>query len=343
MSSRSRIRLKIPMDNMQPEELIGKMIDCKRNMSADRGRATWDVSCTEIFIQECIEQIYKTQRKGSSFTKEGWNNILAGFNEKAGKSYDNKQLKNKFGSLKKEWKAWDKLFSKETDIVFDYARNMVIAEDKWWERKTKENLAYAKYRYNGMKFVKELQILFKDVMTLREKMFTPSSTQQMSLGDDVYRPTMDLEESLGDNEEELQRTNMGGSVQVPIDLKGITLTTNTQCSAPSGLRNIGKRKRGEGSDASKEEKIPPLKQIADALSMIAITSKDRADALKKIYNNDKVILEGTKKELSRKQKKSLLISLIDEEITEYKQVGVLMAQYMMHYACKKSCRTSKQT
>ncbi|KAI9125133.1 hypothetical protein K1719_003749 [Acacia pycnantha] len=168
MSSRSRIRSKILVDNMQPEELIGKVIDCKRNTNTDKGRATWDVSSTEIFIQECMEQIYKKQRQGSSFTKEGWKNILFGFNEKAGKSYDNKQLKNRLGSLKKEWKAWDKLFSTEAGISFDYARNMVVAEDKWWERKTKENLAYAKYRYNGMKFAQELQILFKDVMALGE-------------------------------------------------------------------------------------------------------------------------------------------------------------------------------
>ncbi|KAI9119510.1 hypothetical protein K1719_009386 [Acacia pycnantha] len=55
-------------------------------------------------------------------------------------------------------------------IAIDYARNMVIAEDEWWERKIKENKEYRKYRYK----------------------------------DDVYRPQMDLQESSSDSEEWLQ-------------------------------------------------------------------------------------------------------------------------------------------
>ncbi|KAI9095376.1 hypothetical protein K1719_026410 [Acacia pycnantha] len=87
---------------------------------------------------------------------------------------------------------------------------MVIAEDEWWERKIKENKEYRKYRYK----------------------------------DDVYRPQMDLQESSSDSEEWLQGTNTGGSVQVPADLEGMNLTSNTQPCAPSGSTSIGKRKRG---------------------------------------------------------------------------------------------------
>ncbi|KAI9116904.1 hypothetical protein K1719_011903 [Acacia pycnantha] len=184
-------------------------------MNTDKGKATWDVSCTWIFIEEWIEQIYKKQCQGSSFMKQGWKNIFSGFNEKTGKSHDKKQLKNRLDSLKKEWKAWNKLFSKETSITFDYASNMVIAEDEWmlWhrERKCSHHL-----QHNGLGNDEE----------------------------DVYQPIMDLEESSSDSEKELQGANIGGSVQVPIDLEGVTLTTNTQPSAPSGSGTIGKRKGG---------------------------------------------------------------------------------------------------
>ncbi|KAI9084562.1 hypothetical protein K1719_033550 [Acacia pycnantha] len=220
-----------------------------RNMKTGKSKATWDVSSTEIFLEQCIEQIYKKERQGLVFTKQGWKNILSGFNEKAEKSYDKKQLKNRLDSLKKEWRAWDDLFSKETGIAIDYTSNMVIAEDEWWKKKIKENSAYGKYRYNGMKFARELQILFKDVTASRDKMFTPSSTKRMSPSDDkddLHQPIIDLEEDSCDSEEEFQGANTGGSLQVPTELEGINLTTNTQPSAPSGSGSIAKRKKDEG-------------------------------------------------------------------------------------------------
>ncbi|KAI9092276.1 hypothetical protein K1719_027776 [Acacia pycnantha] len=151
----------------------------------------WDVGSTKTFIDLCIEQIYKKERLGSSFTKDGWNHIIAGFKEKTCLEYTKKQLKNRLDSLRREWKAWEKLFLKETGIAIDYARNMVIAK----------------------------------------------------MNDDVYRPQMDLQESSSDSEEWLQGTNAGGSVQVPADLEGMNLTSNTQPCAPSGSTSIGKRKR----------------------------------------------------------------------------------------------------
>ncbi|KAI9127966.1 hypothetical protein K1719_000959 [Acacia pycnantha] len=109
--------------------------------------AEWDVETTKIFIDLCIEQIYKKERLGTSFTRDGWKYIVSKFNTQTEKEYTKKQLKNKLDSLKSQWTAWERLFSKETGIAIDYSRNMVIAEDEWWERKIKENKAYGKYRY----------------------------------------------------------------------------------------------------------------------------------------------------------------------------------------------------
>ena len=39
-------------------------------MNTDKSKATWDVGLTEIFLQQCIDQIYKRQRQGSSFTND---------------------------------------------------------------------------------------------------------------------------------------------------------------------------------------------------------------------------------------------------------------------------------
>ncbi|KAK4263474.1 hypothetical protein QN277_028874 [Acacia crassicarpa] len=222
--------------------------------------AEWDVGSTKTFIDLCIEQIYKKERLGSSFTRDGWKYIITGFKEKTLLEYTKKQLKNRLDSLRREWRTWEKLFLKETGISIDYARNLVIAEDEWWERKIKENKDYRKYRYKGMKFARELQVMFKDVLALGEEFECPSLTRRVSLGDDeddvyrpqmdqqddVYRPQMDRQEDSSDSEEELQ----------DIDLEGMNLTSNTQPSAPSGLASVGKRKRGEGGNGSTKKRSP---------------------------------------------------------------------------------------
>ncbi|KAI9114957.1 hypothetical protein K1719_013970 [Acacia pycnantha] len=137
---------------------------------------------------------------------------------------------------------------------------MVIAEDEWWERKIKENKAYGKYRYKGMKFAREMQVIFRDVLASGEDEVCPSREDE----DDVYRPQIDLEEGSGDSEEELEGANTGGSVQVPSDLEGMNLTSNTQPGAPSGSASIGKRKRSEGATGSKKKKTSSQKQLVDS-------------------------------------------------------------------------------
>ncbi|KAI9118842.1 hypothetical protein K1719_010287 [Acacia pycnantha] len=119
----------------------------------------------------------------------------------------------------------------------------VIAKDEWWDRKIQENPDYAKYKYHGIKFARELEIVFKDGMASGSTQFSPSTRRQMpprDEEDDVYRPTMDLEEGSGDSEEELP----GATTGVSAPLEGLNLTMSTQPSAPSGSTSIGKRKRG---------------------------------------------------------------------------------------------------
>ncbi|XP_028764534.1 uncharacterized protein LOC114762832 [Neltuma alba] len=48
-------------------------------------------------------------------------------------------------------------------------------------------------------------------------------------------------------------------------------------------------------------------------------------------------------EESEEDEQSQLISLLDEEITQYEEVAVLVSQYVMPYVCKEPRRTSQQT
>ncbi|XP_054790806.1 uncharacterized protein LOC129296237 [Prosopis cineraria] len=72
-------------------------------MNNDKGKAVWNSTLTEIFIKECLEQVYKKQRKGTTFNKNGWQATIEGFEAKTGKRYEQKQLKNKLDNMRKEW------------------------------------------------------------------------------------------------------------------------------------------------------------------------------------------------------------------------------------------------
>ena len=97
-------------------------------------KAVWDVESTDIFINACVEQIYQKERHGQSFTKTGWKNIMSIFNEKTGKHYEKKQLKNRLDILRKDLRLWDSLI-KETGVGRDPVTNNVVASSEWWQQK----------------------------------------------------------------------------------------------------------------------------------------------------------------------------------------------------------------
>jgi hypothetical protein len=98
-------------------------------------KAFWDHRSTENFVKACLDQLSKGERVGTSFTEKGWNNIVSRFHELTGRKYEKVQLKNRYDSLRKDWRAWYNLFGKETGLGWDPVNNTVQAPDDWWERK----------------------------------------------------------------------------------------------------------------------------------------------------------------------------------------------------------------
>ena len=93
-------------------------------------KAIWDDVSIEVLINACIDQIYKKECNGLIFMKTGWTNIMTTFNEKTGKGYGIKQLKNMLDVLKKDLRTWDKLVN-ETGAGRDAIMNVVFASNEW--------------------------------------------------------------------------------------------------------------------------------------------------------------------------------------------------------------------
>ena len=97
-------------------------------------KASWDVNCTKCFIELCLEQVKKGTRKGTSFKKEGWEEMGTRFKELTGRKYEKSQFKNKYDSMRKDWTTWHKLLH-ETGVGWDSEKHTVAATDDWWEKK----------------------------------------------------------------------------------------------------------------------------------------------------------------------------------------------------------------
>ena len=98
-------------------------------------KVIWDHNTLMVYIELCMDEIRNGNRPGSHFNKAGWGNIEKKIKERTGKCLDKKQLKNKWDSMKKEWKYYDRLRRIETGIGWDSVRKIIVAPSEWWDEK----------------------------------------------------------------------------------------------------------------------------------------------------------------------------------------------------------------
>lgn len=250
------------------------------NDEVQRSKASWgDLKATENFIKACLDQVTKGERIGTSFTKKGWKGIVSQFNALTGRNYDKAKLKNRYDSLRKEWRVWYNLFGKVTGLGWNSEKNTVDAPNEWWENKVLENPLYGKFRDKGLPFAHQLTTFFKDVVANGEFAWAPSSgilppnVYSGNDDNDVYRPCLknlglDVEEGSGDSED--------ASVGATTEFANINL--NTSQGAVSQISGQ-KRKRTIGAEKKGKKKATPSLTIAEAVKEIAKTCKSRNEAM----------------------------------------------------------------
>nr|KJB44045.1 hypothetical protein B456_007G232100 [Gossypium raimondii] len=124
----------------------------------------WDKRLTEIFCDIFIKEILKGNRPGTHFTRDGWLKIMTNFEKETGKSFSQRQLKNRWDALKKEWKAWKKLKGEDTGLGWNPIKRIVVLEAK-------------KFRTSGidLEFEGKLDQMFMGIVAIGDKAWAPSS------------------------------------------------------------------------------------------------------------------------------------------------------------------------
>ncbi|XP_040956927.1 L10-interacting MYB domain-containing protein-like [Gossypium hirsutum] len=135
-------------------------------VSDEKVKAMWDKRLTEIFCDICIKKILKGNRPGTHFKKDGWLKIMTTFEKETGKGFSQRQLKNRWDALKKEWKAWKKLKGEDTSLGWNPIKRTVDASDDWWESRLQVVHEAKKFRTSGIdpEFEAKLDQMFMGIV-----------------------------------------------------------------------------------------------------------------------------------------------------------------------------------
>ncbi|KAH1047118.1 hypothetical protein J1N35_037902 [Gossypium stocksii] len=140
-------------------------------------------------------------RPTTHLNSKGWENVAALFQAKTQKkNYGKPQLKNKWDTLKKEWRLWRELLKEFTGIGWCPSKKTADATEEWWAEKIQENSNFKRFKKKGIEpRLNELMWqMFGGIVATGENAWTPSSSVLPSgvpMGDDIPN------EGFGDSDE----------------------------------------------------------------------------------------------------------------------------------------------
>ena len=98
-------------------------------------KAIWDDDLTKIFCELCVKEVEAGNRPTTYLNSKGWQNVTALFQASTGKNYGKSQLKNKWDTLKKDWRLWNDLLKKASGLGWCQRKKTIDASDEWWAQK----------------------------------------------------------------------------------------------------------------------------------------------------------------------------------------------------------------
>ncbi|EAZ17660.1 hypothetical protein OsJ_33203 [Oryza sativa Japonica Group] len=94
-----------------------------------RSKANWDTFSNRAFCEICAEECEAGNRPTGCLSTTGYKNLQLKFFQRTGKKHDQKQLKNHWETLKKEYNLWIELKEKSTGLGWDPIKGTFTADD----------------------------------------------------------------------------------------------------------------------------------------------------------------------------------------------------------------------
>ncbi|OMP12108.1 hypothetical protein COLO4_03464 [Corchorus olitorius] len=159
---------------------------------SEKVKAVWDRRLTIIFCDLCIKEISNGNRLGTHFKREGWLRLVSKFEKDVGVFYSQKQLKNRWDLLKKEWKLWKRLLGTCTELKWDPIKKTIDASDDWWDERLKVVPDASKFKLGGIdpKLEGKLHQMFNGTVATANNAWAPfSGIQPIDLAGDDREPS----------------------------------------------------------------------------------------------------------------------------------------------------------
>jgi hypothetical protein len=116
----------------------------------DRSHANWNENTTKTFLDLCIAEKEKLNYNNKGLTKIGWQNLYRNFKSETGRTYDIKQLQNKFNGLKGMFNLWKKLKDKSGGR-WDNKTKTITCDADWWENEIAVSADFVLLYFNDFK------------------------------------------------------------------------------------------------------------------------------------------------------------------------------------------------
>ncbi|KAL4311380.1 hypothetical protein GQ457_01G014020 [Hibiscus cannabinus] len=207
-----------------------------------------------ILCDLCIKEILIGNRLGTHFKREGWVKIVNNFEKETGKPYTQKQLKNKWDLLKKEWNLWKKLKEKDIGLGWNPIKRTVDAFDDWWESRLKVVPEAQRFRFACIdpELEDKLNQMFKGIVATGNKAWAPSSgIMPTDFIEHGYNETLEeieeenevevvpmLRHSILKNEKKKSSKQIGGAAKLSLQIDKLCNTAESMSNATSRLNPI---------------------------------------------------------------------------------------------------------
>ncbi|KAL2504456.1 hypothetical protein Adt_20077 [Abeliophyllum distichum] len=201
ITGNSYLGLKIQMDTQGTSQNLNK------------SSARWDEFAKLKFVELCEEEISKGNRPRTYLSKDGWDNLVRRFKIMTGRSYNKKQMRNHWDSIKLEWCLFKDLMRGQSEIGWDEARKTIVADDKWWEERIQVNEKFKRFRNRDLSLICRYDVLFSDVVDTGARSRTPNG--RFYVGGPKKEAVYDEVEGSGNNDECLKLIVAGQSRENP--------------------------------------------------------------------------------------------------------------------------------
>eukprot|EP00268_Persea_americana_P045822 TRINITY_DN4696_c1_g1_i10.p1 TRINITY_DN4696_c1_g1~~TRINITY_DN4696_c1_g1_i10.p1 ORF type:complete len:328 (-),score=51.94 TRINITY_DN4696_c1_g1_i10:166-1149(-) len=151
-----------------------RVLSQKSKEKAESSRAVWSDNQKKVFLDLCIQEVLSGGRPGTNLKSQSWKRVIDGFKEKTGILYGQKQLKNQWDLMRKQYNAWVTLCG-QTGIGYNEVTHTVTMEPERWDEYLKGHPDAKIFKTRPLSFSDEMKILFSRTQARGEDTWTPSS------------------------------------------------------------------------------------------------------------------------------------------------------------------------